>query len=89
MRFGLIFTNPVTIDHDILQQDIDQISIWGEQSLMCFNTDKCHVMTLGIVQLKGNLTYMDRAHASYWLKAHGFIKLYWHVQEGKPAEINF
>ena len=34
-------------NHDILQQDIDQISTWGEQSLMSFHTDKCHVMTLG------------------------------------------
>ena len=35
------------IDHDILQEDIDRISAWGEQSLMSFNTDKCQVMTLG------------------------------------------
>ena len=35
------------IDHDILKQDIDRISAWGEQSLMSFNTDKCQVMTLG------------------------------------------
>ena len=35
------------IHHDILQQDIDRISAWGEQSLMSFNTDKCQVMTLG------------------------------------------
>ena len=34
-------------DHNILQQDIDQISTWGKQFLMSFNTDKCHVMTLG------------------------------------------
>ena len=69
----MIFTNPVTIDYDILQQDIDQTSIWGEQSLMCFNIDKCHVMTIGTVQLKGNLTQVDRAHTTYWLKARGFI----------------
>ena len=35
------------IDHDILQQDIDRIGVWGEQSLMSFSTDKCPVMTLG------------------------------------------
>ena len=34
-------------DHNLLQQDIGWISTWGEQSLMSFNTDKCHVMTLG------------------------------------------
>ena len=34
-------------DHDILQQDIDRIGVWGEQSLMSFNTYKCQVMTLG------------------------------------------
>ena len=27
-----------------------------------------------MVQLKGNLTYADRAHATYWLKAHGFYQ---------------
>ena len=41
------------------------------------------------VQLKGNLTHVDRAHAIYWLKAYGFINSYWHVWEGKPAKINF
>ena len=40
------------------------------------------------VQLKGNLTHMDRALATYWLKAHGFTNLYWHVREGKPGKIN-
>ena len=34
-------------DNDALQQDIDNISAWGEQSLMSFNLDKCHVMTFG------------------------------------------
>ena len=42
-------------DH-ILQEDIDQISTWGEQSLMSFNTDKCHVMTLGRSHEKHNYT---------------------------------
>ena len=41
------------------------------------------------VQLKGNLTHVDRAHATYWLKASGFINLYWHVWERKPAKFNF
>ena len=30
-----------------LRVDTDQISTWGEQSLMSFNTDKCHMVTLG------------------------------------------
>ena len=36
-------------DHDNFYfiEDIDWISTWGEQSLMSFNTDKYHVMTLG------------------------------------------
>ena len=42
-----------------------------------------------MVQLKGNLTHADRAHATYWLKARGFINPYWCVLEGKPAKINF
>ena len=41
-----------------------------------------------MVQLKGNLTHMDKAHATYWLKARSFINLYWHVWERKPAKIN-
>ena len=40
-----------------------------------------------MVQLKGNFTHADRAHATYWLKAHGYINPYWHVQKGKPANI--
>ena len=44
------------IDHDILQQDIGWISTWGEQSLMSFNTDKCHVMTLGRSHEEDNYT---------------------------------
>ena len=46
-------------------------------------------LMLDTVQLKGNLTYTDRAHATYWLKACRFINLYWCVREGKPAKINF
>ena len=46
-------------------------------------------MYVAMVQLKGNLTHVDRAHATCWLKAHSFINWYWHVQEGKPAKINF
>ena len=42
-----------------------------------------------MVQLKGNLTHADRAHATYWLKAHSFINMYWRVREGKLAKINF
>ena len=34
-------------DSNAMQQDIDSISAWGEQSLMSFNLDKCHVMTFG------------------------------------------
>ena len=34
-------------DNNALQQDIDSVSAWGEQSLMFFNLDKCHVMTFG------------------------------------------
>ena len=40
------------------------------------------------VQLKGNLTRVDRAHATYWPKAHSYVnRLYWHVREVKPANI--
>ena len=42
-----------------------------------------------MVQLKGNLTHADRAHASYWLKAHGFINPYWQVQEGNMPKLIF
>ena len=41
------------------------------------------------VQLKGNLTHADKAHATYWPKACGFINPHWCVQERKPAKINF
>ena len=34
-------------DNDALQQDIDNISTWHEQTLMSLNLDKCHVMTFG------------------------------------------
>ena len=40
-----------------------------------------------MVQLKGNLTYVDRAHATYWPKAHGYINPYWCVQEVKLPNI--
>ena len=39
------------------------------------------------VQLKGKSIHADRAHTAYWLKATGFINLYWHVCEGIPAKI--
>ena len=42
-----------------------------------------------MVQLKGNSTHMDRAHAISWLKASSIINPNWHVQEGKPANNNF
>ena len=35
------------------------------------------------------LTHVDRAHTTYWLKACGFINLYWHVREEKPAKLMF
>ena len=38
---------------------------------------------------QGNFTHTDRAHATYWLKARGFINPDWRVREGKPAKINF
>ena len=31
-------------------------------------------------QFKGNLTHADKAHATYWLKACGYINPYWCVQ---------
>ena len=34
-------------DHNILQNDIDQLCVWGDRSLMSFNLDKCHVMSFG------------------------------------------
>ena len=52
-------------DCNILQQDIDHISTWGEQSLMSFNLDKCHVMTFG----KSQRLY------SYTMKKAGGISL--------------
>ena len=42
-----------------------------------------------MVQLKGNSTHADRAHAISWLKASSIINPNWHVQEGKPANNNF
>ena len=42
-----------------------------------------------MIQLKGNLTHVDRAHATYWLKAHGFINPYWHVWEGNLPTLIF
>ena len=30
-------------------------------------------------QLKGNLKHSDRAHATYWPKARGYINPYWQV----------
>ena len=42
-----------------------------------------------MVQLKDNLTHADRVHATYWLKAHGFINPYWCVREEKSVKINF
>ena len=40
-----------------------------------------------VVQLKGNLTHADRAHTTYWPKAHSYINPYWCVQKEKPAII--
>ena len=37
------------------------------------------------VKLKGNLTHTDRAHTTYWPKAHGYINPYWHVWDEKSA----
>ena len=34
-------------DADALQNDIDALNIWSEKWLLKFNTDKCHVLTLG------------------------------------------
>ena len=42
-----------------------------------------------MVQLKDNLTHTDRAHATYWLKVHCFINLYWRVQEGNLPKLIF
>ena len=39
-----------------------------------------------MVQLKDYLTQADRAHTTY-PEASSFINLYWHVLEGKPANI--
>ena len=40
-----------------------------------------------MVKHKGNLAQTDRAHATYWLKARGYINLYWRVLQEKPANI--
>ena len=34
-------------DHNILQHNIDQLCVWGDQSVMSFNLDKCNVMSFG------------------------------------------
>ena len=41
------YTISLPQDCNILQHDIDQISTWGEHSLMSFNLVKCNVMTFG------------------------------------------
>ena len=46
-----------------------------------------NLMQLATVQLKGKLTYADRAHATYWLKVRSYINLYWRVRLEKPANI--
>ena len=38
---------------------IDNISAWGEQSLMSFILDKCHVMTFGRSQRHHSYTMMN------------------------------
>ena len=46
-------------DNDALQQDINNISAWGEQSSMSFNLDECHVMTFGRSQQHHSYTMMN------------------------------
>ena len=48
----------ITSSHDsnILQNDIDSIGIWGEQSLMSFNLGKCHMMSFGRSQREYSYT---------------------------------
>ena len=41
----------------------------------------------GIAQRQ--LDTRGRTQTTYWLKTCSFINLYWHVQEGKPAKIDF
>ena len=43
-------------NNNALQQDIDNISAWDEQSLMSFNLDECRVMTFGRSQQHHNYT---------------------------------
>ena len=63
------------------------VHIYSTGVHICIHT---YILTyIHTVQLKSNLTHMDRTHATYCLKAHGFINLYWHVQEGKSAKIDF
>ena len=50
---------------------------------------KLLLLVFDTVQLKGNLKHADRAHATYWLKAHDYINPHWCVWEVKPANINF
>ena len=57
--------------------------------LIFFQYSRTLIIQKPMVQLKGNLTYVDRAHATYWLNAHGLINPYWHVRERKPAKIKF
>ena len=37
------------------------------------------------LQFKGNLTHADRAHATYWPRAHSYINPYWGVWEVKTC----
>ena len=43
-------------DSNTLQQDINSINAWGEQYLVSFNLDKCHVMTFGRTQRQYSYT---------------------------------
>ena len=46
-------------NNNALQQDIDNISARGEQSLMSFNLNKCHVMTFGRSQQHHSYAMMN------------------------------
>ena len=49
---------------------------WASATLHLSSTVYIYIM----IQFKGNLTHADRAHATYWPKACGYINPYWCVQ---------
>ena len=56
-------------DSKLLQDDIDNLVAWTEKWLLSFNTDKCHVLTLGKVE---NITHTHQYKISDHVLEHVF-----------------